>query len=232
MRREWHSLPADGVPDRVILFDGVCVLCSRWVAFVIAHDPAARYHFVAIQTPLGRTLAARFGIDAEKPETNIIVIGGRAYFKLESALAVLADFPGWHWTRVAYALPRRVRDYLYDRIAQNRYLSGARWRALQRAPLALVGAGSGACPPLVAGRRRGLRVLEACRRAHVADCRSAQRPDSAADAAGSEDRRRRAGISPRPVASHGRVQGQGADLQWWEIRSDALTATCGTCSTL
>jgi predicted DCC family thiol-disulfide oxidoreductase YuxK len=122
MRREWHSLPADGVPDRVILFDGVCVLCSRWVAFVIAHDPAARYRFAAIQTPLGRTLAARFGIDAEKPETNIIVIGGRAYFKLESALAVLADFPGWRWTRVAYALPRWVRDYLYDRIAQNRYL--------------------------------------------------------------------------------------------------------------
>jgi len=121
MPREWHPLPADGVPDRVILFDGVCVLCSRWVAFVIAHDPAAGYRFVAIQTPLGRTLAARFGIDVENPQTNVIVMGGRAYFKLESALVALAEFPGWRWTRIAYALPRRVRDFLYDRIAQNRY---------------------------------------------------------------------------------------------------------------
>jgi predicted DCC family thiol-disulfide oxidoreductase YuxK len=107
-------------------------VCSalRWVAFVIAHDPAARYRFVAIETPLGRTLAARFSIDVEKPETNVIVIGGSAYFKLESALVVLADFPGWRWTRVAYALPRRGRDYLYDRIAQNRYrLLGVATRA-------------------------------------------------------------------------------------------------------
>jgi predicted DCC family thiol-disulfide oxidoreductase YuxK len=121
MRRDWRPLPADDLPDRLILFDGVCVLCSRWVAFVIAHDPAARYRFVAIQTPLGRRLAARFGIDAETPPTNVIVTGGRAYFKLDSVVAVLRDLPGWRWTRVAYALPRRVRDFLYDRIAKNRY---------------------------------------------------------------------------------------------------------------
>jgi predicted DCC family thiol-disulfide oxidoreductase YuxK len=121
MRRDWHSLPAEDLPDRVILFDGVCVLCSRWVGFVIAHDPAARFRFVPIQTPLGRKLAARFGIDAENPQTNVVVMDGRAWFKLESALEVLAQIDGWRWTRIAYGLPQRARDFLYDRIAQNRY---------------------------------------------------------------------------------------------------------------
>jgi predicted DCC family thiol-disulfide oxidoreductase YuxK len=116
----------------MILFDGVCVLCSRWVAFVIARDPDARYRFVAIQTPLGRRLAERFGIAVENPETNVIVAGGRAHFKLESALVVLADFPGWRWTRIAYLLPKRVRDFLYDAIAQNRY------RLFGRRPTCLV----------------------------------------------------------------------------------------------
>jgi predicted DCC family thiol-disulfide oxidoreductase YuxK len=120
-RRSWHSVPAADLPDRLILFDGVCVLCSRWVAFVIAHDRQARYRFVAIQTPLGRRLAERFGIDAENPQTNVIVAGGRAWFKLDSALVVLAEIPGWRWTRIGHALPRRVRDFLYDRIARNRY---------------------------------------------------------------------------------------------------------------
>jgi predicted DCC family thiol-disulfide oxidoreductase YuxK len=134
-RRNWHSVPAEDLPDRMILFDGVCVLCSRWVAFVIAHDPGARYRFVAIQTPRGRQLAERFGIDAENPETNVIVSGGRAYFKLESALVALADFPGWRWTRIAYLLPKRVRDFLYDRIARNRYrLFGRRATCLVPTP--------------------------------------------------------------------------------------------------
>jgi predicted DCC family thiol-disulfide oxidoreductase YuxK len=133
--RDWNSLPAGDLPDRLILFDGVCVLCSRWVAFVIAHDPDARYRFAAIQTPRGRQLAERFRIDVDHPETNVIIAGGRAYFKLESALVVLADFPGWRWTRIAYLLPKRVRDFLYDRIAQNRYrLFGRRASCLVPTP--------------------------------------------------------------------------------------------------
>jgi predicted DCC family thiol-disulfide oxidoreductase YuxK len=133
--RDWHPLPARDLPDRLILFDGVCVLCSRWVAFVIAHDPDARYRFIPIQTPRGRQLAERFHIDAENPETNVIIAGGHANFKLESALVVLADFPGWRWTRIAYLLPRRVRDFLYDRIAQNRYrLFGRRASCLMPTP--------------------------------------------------------------------------------------------------
>ena len=120
-RRHWHAVPADDLPDRLILFDGVCVLCSRWVAFVIRRDPAARYRFVAIQTPLGRRLAARFGIDPGEPETNVVIVDGRAWFKLESALMVVRDFPGWRWTRAAYLLPKGLRDFLYDRIARNRY---------------------------------------------------------------------------------------------------------------
>jgi predicted DCC family thiol-disulfide oxidoreductase YuxK len=135
MRRDWHPIPADDLPDRIILFDGVCVLCSHWVAFVIRHDGAARYRFVAIQTPLGRKLAARFGINADYPETNVVVVGGRAYFKLESALAVLAEVPRWRWTRIAYALPRAARDFLYDLIAQNRYpLFGRRATCLVPTP--------------------------------------------------------------------------------------------------
>ena len=109
------------MPDDLILFDGVCVLCSGWVDFVIRRDPAARFRFTAIQTPYGRRLAERFGIDQDDPETNAAVMSGRAYFKSDSTLAVLIDLPGWRWTRIAYVLPKRVRDFFYDRIARNRY---------------------------------------------------------------------------------------------------------------
>jgi predicted DCC family thiol-disulfide oxidoreductase YuxK len=138
MRRGWPPVPADDVPDDLILFDGVCVLCSGWVDFVIRRDPPGRFRFAAIQSPYGRRLAERFGIDKDNPETNAVVMAGRAYFKSDSALHVLAELPGWGWTRIAYLVPKPVRDFLYDRIARNRYrLFGRRDTCLVPAPAIL-----------------------------------------------------------------------------------------------
>ena len=36
--------------DDVILYDGVCVFCSRWVRFVAARDVERRFRFTAIQS--------------------------------------------------------------------------------------------------------------------------------------------------------------------------------------
>jgi predicted DCC family thiol-disulfide oxidoreductase YuxK len=135
MRRDWPSLPADDVPDDLILFDGDCVLCSGWVNFVIRRDAAERFRFAAIQSPYGRRLAERFGIDRDNPETNAAFMDGRAYFKSDSTLAVLIDLPGWGWTRFAYLVPKRIRDFVYDGVARNRYrLFGRRDTCLAPTP--------------------------------------------------------------------------------------------------
>ena len=42
----WRPVPAPDLPDGLILFDGVCLLCSAWVRFVVKRDPAARFRFV------------------------------------------------------------------------------------------------------------------------------------------------------------------------------------------
>lgn len=117
----WGPRPVTGVPDGLILFDGVCVFCSRWVAFVIARDREAAFRFMPIQSDGGRALAAKLGIDAEDPETNAVVIDGIAHCKSDAALEVLARLPGWSWTRLCRLAPRPLRDWLYDRIARNRY---------------------------------------------------------------------------------------------------------------
>lgn len=121
MSRNWEPLPAAGVDDGTILFDGVCVLCSRWVRFVIERDPTALFRFVPIQSPYGKMLADRFGIDAEVPETNIVVVNGVAYFKADAAVAVLAQLPGWSWASALRLVPRQLRNWMYDRVARNRY---------------------------------------------------------------------------------------------------------------
>jgi predicted DCC family thiol-disulfide oxidoreductase YuxK len=121
VNREWYPLPAAGVDDGTILFDGICVLCSWWVRFLIERDPAARFRFVPIQSPYGGMLASQFGINVEAPETNVVVVDGMAHFKADAAIAVLTQLPGWSWASALRLLPRPVRNWLYDRVARNRY---------------------------------------------------------------------------------------------------------------
>ena len=107
--------------DDVILYDGVCIFCSRWVRFVAIRDVDRRFRFTAIQSPYGTRLAQAFGIDPTDPDTNAVVHGGTAYFKSDAALTVLSSLPGWHWTKALFAVPKPLRNAVYNVIARNRY---------------------------------------------------------------------------------------------------------------
>ncbi|MGY3486227.1 putative DCC family thiol-disulfide oxidoreductase YuxK [Bradyrhizobium sp. USDA 4011] len=107
--------------DDVILYDGVCIFCSRWVRFVIARDTARRFRFTPIQSGYGTRLAKTFGIDPDDPDTNAVVHDGIAWMKSDAALTVLSHLPGWRWTRALFAVPKPLRDAVYSLIARNRY---------------------------------------------------------------------------------------------------------------
>ena len=119
--RDWKPQPIDGVPDGLIVFDGVCVLCSGWVRFVIERDAAVRFRFTPVQSAYGSALAGRLGISVEDPETNAVVFADRAYFKSDAAIVVLSCLPRWRWVRTLKAVPRPIRDWAYDWIALRRY---------------------------------------------------------------------------------------------------------------
>jgi len=95
----------DDVPDRLILFDGVCVLCCWWVRFVIERDASAWFRFVAIQSTRGSAPATRLAVDVASPETNVATINGHAYFKSDAMILVLSGLPGWSWSRIFLLLP-------------------------------------------------------------------------------------------------------------------------------
>ena len=107
--------------DDVILYDGVCIFCSRWIRFVAVRDTARRFRFTPIQSPYGTRLAQTFGIDPNDPDTNAVVHGGIAYFKSDAALTVLSALPGWSWTRALFAVPKPFRNVVYNLVARNRY---------------------------------------------------------------------------------------------------------------
>ena len=113
----------DWPDDDVILYDGVCVFCSRWMRFVASRDKDRRFRFTAIQSDYGRRLAQACRIDPNDPDTNAVIHGGVAYFKSDAALTVLSNLPGWGWgwVRVVSFVPKPLRDAIYDLVARNRY---------------------------------------------------------------------------------------------------------------
>lgn len=61
------------------------------------------------------------GIDPDDPETNAVILDGMAYFKSDSALMAARHLRGMRWAGILMLLPRGLRDWLYDRVARNRY---------------------------------------------------------------------------------------------------------------
>jgi predicted DCC family thiol-disulfide oxidoreductase YuxK len=107
--------------DGIILYDGVCALCSSWVRFVAKRDTARNFRFTPIQSPYGRRMAMALCIDQDDPDTNAVILNGNAYRRSDAALAVVSSLPRWGWVTVLRLFPRVVRDALYTRIARNRY---------------------------------------------------------------------------------------------------------------
>jgi predicted DCC family thiol-disulfide oxidoreductase YuxK len=106
----------------VWLYDGVCVLCSGGVGYTLRHERDQAIRFVAIQSREGRALALAHGIDPDVPESFLFIENGQALAKSEGVLALLRRLNGpARLLLIGRALPRPVRDWLYDRVARNRY---------------------------------------------------------------------------------------------------------------
>jgi predicted DCC family thiol-disulfide oxidoreductase YuxK len=110
------------IPDSLVLFDGVCNLCSALVQFIIRHDRAGIFHFAALQSEIGGEICRKHGLDAADVQTFVFVADGRMFLRSDAAIEVVSRFGGaWRILRVLRFVPRVVRDSIYTIVARNRY---------------------------------------------------------------------------------------------------------------
>jgi predicted DCC family thiol-disulfide oxidoreductase YuxK len=109
--------------DSIIVFDGVCVMCSRWVGFVLRRDRRRQYRFAAMQTPGGRALLVAHGIDPDDPLSFLLLQGGTGYTDTDAIVRILRSFGGgWRVAAVLLSIvPRFIRNPLYRWVARRRY---------------------------------------------------------------------------------------------------------------
>jgi predicted DCC family thiol-disulfide oxidoreductase YuxK len=106
----------------IVVFDGVCALCSGWVHFLLRHDRRAGFHFAAMQDPVGHDLLVAHGIDPADPVSFLLIDGDAGWHDSDGVIEVLQRLGGvWRAAAVLRVVPRAWRDPAYRLIARNRY---------------------------------------------------------------------------------------------------------------
>lgn len=106
----------------VILFDGVCNLCNGAVQFIIKRDKTSKFLFASLQSDFGQSQLQKFGLDPSKLHSIIALDSGTFYERSDAAMKIAAGLAQpWPMLGVFRILPRFLRDWVYDLIANNRY---------------------------------------------------------------------------------------------------------------
>ena len=107
----------------VIIYDGMCHLCSgsmAWLAHRVSED---RLKFTPVQSAEGTKALQSAGLNELDPSSFLLLSGGRVLQKSRAVIAALR-LVGGLWKALAWALsllPLSFADRLYDWVANNRY---------------------------------------------------------------------------------------------------------------
>jgi len=108
--------------EKIIVFDGECNLCNRWVKFVLKHDLEHKFKFCALQSKTGKKISANFLKGSTELKTIIFINGNHMYVQSTAALYIFRHLTGiWRFMYVFVSIPKFIRDFFYNIISKNRY---------------------------------------------------------------------------------------------------------------
>jgi predicted DCC family thiol-disulfide oxidoreductase YuxK len=124
---ETEAIAAAKGHSGLILYDGVCGLCNRSVKIVLDSDPAGRFQFASLQSPLAQTLLTSLGKDPAMLKSIYLIKGlgtDNVTFlaKAEAAIDIAGQLEGpIRYLKLLSILPVWLLNLGYDLIAANRY---------------------------------------------------------------------------------------------------------------
>lgn len=115
------AMPQSEAPlDKILFFDGVCIMCNSLVRFVLQHDKKHEVRFATLQ---GAT-ATRYLPEALRTDLNTVAFYDERGIHTESdaILRLFKAMGGWlSIATVLFIFPRFFRNFVYGVVATNRY---------------------------------------------------------------------------------------------------------------
>jgi predicted DCC family thiol-disulfide oxidoreductase YuxK len=111
----------------ILLYDGVCGLCNRFVQFILSRDRTV-FRFASLQSALAATILARHRANPTDLDTVYVVVNPDLpdeylLSRSDAVLFALKQLQGL-WRFAAFVLqlaPRFLRDAVYKVVARHRY---------------------------------------------------------------------------------------------------------------
>jgi predicted DCC family thiol-disulfide oxidoreductase YuxK len=105
----------------VVIFDGECVFCNRWVDFLLRFDRHDVFRFAARQTAPGAAFIRQAGLPECRAGSIILVEDGAVLLRSAAVLHMLEllGFP-FSLAAVFRLIPSTPRDSVYEWFARNR----------------------------------------------------------------------------------------------------------------
>lgn len=109
--------------SKIVLFDGVCNLCADSVVFISKRDKHRNFKFAWAQSETGKELLKRCGLPTDYLDTVVYIEDGVPYYKSTAALKIASGLsaPWPLLASIGKMAPKFLRDWAYDKIAENRY---------------------------------------------------------------------------------------------------------------
>lgn len=108
--------------QKIVLFDGVCNLCSSSVQFILKRDKKQQFLFGSLQGEYGQNMLQKFGLPSTEFNSFMLIEGETLYTKSSGALRMLKHLGGgWQLLYAFIIVPKFIRDAVYGWIAKNRY---------------------------------------------------------------------------------------------------------------
>lgn len=106
----------------IVLFDGVCSVCSGSVLFVIKRDAKSKLKFASLQSRFGVEQMKNFNLPPSSYNSVLFISKGQLFQKSNAALEIARYLDGmWPALYIFKIVPVFIRDFIYDWIAKNRY---------------------------------------------------------------------------------------------------------------
>ncbi|HTE12522.1 MAG TPA: thiol-disulfide oxidoreductase DCC family protein [Chitinophagaceae bacterium] len=107
---------------KIVLFDGVCNLCSNSVQFILKRDKKNQFLFGSLQGKTGQDYLKKFNLPANTFNSFMLVEDDTLYARSAAALRMLKHLGGgWSLLYAFIIVPQFIRDAIYNLVAKNRY---------------------------------------------------------------------------------------------------------------